>query len=178
MKITALMVASVDGKITRDSGESIYDWTSPEDQEQFFATIRSARVIVMGRRTWQAARDKIVLQPETLRVVLTSRPTEFAAESVPGQLEFSALKPRELVTKLAADGREQILVVGGAQVLGAFLADQLIDELQLTVEPWLFGSGMALLPERSINAQLQLIELRKLNARGTLLLRYAVASTV
>ena len=121
MKVTALMVASVDGKITRGAETDIYSWTSLEDQEHFFTTIRAARVICMGRKTWQAARDRIVLSPSTLRVVLTTNPQMFMKDIVSGQLLFSAEHPSELVGRLEGVGYEELLLVGGSHTIGSFL---------------------------------------------------------
>lgn len=176
MTVTALLVASVNGKITNGSDTNIYSWTSAEDQDLFFAAVRAAQLIVMGRHTWQAARDKIVLKPGTLRVVLTVNPDKYAAEAVPGQLEFSSESPAALVQRLSELGYQQLLLVGGAQVLRNFLQDGLLDYLQLTIEPFLFGQGTTLLPETSLSVPLELLEVRQLNERGTLMVRYGVGS--
>jgi riboflavin biosynthesis pyrimidine reductase len=54
-----------------------------------------------------------------------------------------------------------------------FLAAGLVDEIWLTVEPLLFGGGTPLLAAR-VDVRLELLASEKLNAAGTLLLRYRV----
>jgi riboflavin biosynthesis pyrimidine reductase len=55
-----------------------------------------------------------------------------------------------------------------------FFAAGLVDEIWLTVEPILFGGGTPLLVAR-VDVRLELLASEKLNAAGTLLLRYRVA---
>lgn len=185
MTVRALMVQSVDGRTTRGDDPNVYTWSSPEDQEQFFATIRASSLIIMGSGTYQAAKSQIVLKPETLRVVLTSQPEAYRADAVPGQLEFSSLAPDLLIASLEERGYTQATLAGGQKVLGSFLEAGLVTELVVTIEPFLFGAGAPLVTapsplgfSASAGTQpppkLQLLQLIQLNQRGTLLLTYQV----
>ena len=60
---------------------------------------------------------------------------------VPGQIEFTNESPVELTTRFKSKGHKQMLVVGGPHVATSFLKEQLIDELWLTIEPKIFGTG-------------------------------------
>ncbi len=185
MLVRAVMVQSVDGRVTRGAETNVYAWSSPEDQDQFFATIRASSLIIMGSGTYLAAKPHIILKPETLRIVLTSRSQDFQAEAVPGQLEFSSLPPTDLVADLHSRGYAEANLVGGAQVLGSFLDARLVNELVLTVEPVLFGAGAPLVtaptPSGLLDSagphtepRLELKELVQLNSAGTLKLTYQV----
>ncbi|HCC84603.1 MAG TPA: hypothetical protein DEP87_02885 [Candidatus Pacebacteria bacterium] len=174
MNVKLMMVQSLDGCITAGKNSNIYDWTSQEDAEQFFAEIATAKVIVMGRQTYEANRTKIKLRPGTLRVVLTSQPDQFISEKVPEQLEFSAESPTQLVKRLAAAGCPEILLVGGSICNTAFLAVGLVTEIWLTIEPVIFGSGLTLCQTLPSPMALELQSCDQLNSRGTLLLKYRV----
>lgn len=79
----------------------------------------------------------------------------------------------ELLVELAAVGLERLLVLGGAQLASSLLAEQLIDELQLTVCPQLLGGTHTWVPwhQAQVGSSWQLQELRPLEG-DELLLRY------
>jgi dihydrofolate reductase len=174
MHISLVMASSVDGRITRGK-EASYLWASPEDQ-QFFADLKQQHnLIVMGRKTYQEAKPVLKLDPAILRVVMTHEPENFSSEEVPGQLEFSAETPVQLIKRLADEGYTEMLLVGGSQLAAAFLTKKLIDTIWLTIEPMFFGVGVPLFSHESpLDVNLCLEELRQLNDQGTILLKYSV----
>jgi dihydrofolate reductase len=129
----------------------------------------------MGSSTYLAAKDYLKLSTKTLRIVMTHDPEKFAEFEVVGQLEFSKESPTQLVERLHMQGQEKILLVGGSHLNGQFFAEGLIDELQLTVEPWVFGEGLSLISEQKLKVALKLTGIEPLNTKGTLLLRYLVS---
>lgn len=52
----------------------------------------------------------------------------------------------EALESLAAAGLERLVLLGGAELAGALLAEGLVDELQLTLCPLLLGGGHSWLP--------------------------------
>lgn len=172
MHITLAAVVSADGKLTKGDDPHVHSWTSSEDAEHFMGLIHKAKLIVMGRNTYEAVRPEP--QPERLRVVLTSTPQRFQADTVPGSLEFSNESPQSLVKRLEMQGHREMLLVSGGKLSVAFLRAGLVNELLLTVEPVLFGAGTELLGGIFCEAQLQLRAVKQLNQRGTLLLHYHV----
>lgn len=70
-------------------------------------------------------------------------------------------------------GMRRVAVIGGARVYREMVDAGLLDELYLTVEPLLFGRGQALV-SGGVPIQLHLLSSRRLNRRGSLLLRYRV----
>ena len=169
-----VMLMTVDGKTTQGDNENIYTWTSPEDQKHFFSLIKKNNLIVMGRKTFEASRPVIKLEKGKLRIVLTHHPEKYSKESVKGQLEFSNETPEKLVKRMEGFGYKKILLVGGATINGLFLKENLVDELYLTIEPKIFGSGKNIVEGQLLDRFLQLINVKKLNKKGTLLLRYKI----
>ncbi|MEK7522702.1 MAG: dihydrofolate reductase family protein [Patescibacteria group bacterium] len=170
MKITMVMLSSVDGKITQGNNQNIYSWSSIEDQKYFFSLIKKNILIVMGRKTYEVSRKVIKLEKGKLRVVLTSNPEKYLNQSVPGQLEFSNETPKGLVKRMISLKYKELLLVGGATVNGLFLKQNLVDEFYLTIEPKIFGSGKNLIEGQLLNTKLHLISVKKINKSATLLL--------
>lgn len=177
MKITLVMVQSVNGKITRGDDSNVPAWTSAEDTEHFRSMINAADLIIMGRRTWEAAKPSIKHRDGTLRVVVTSSPTNYQSEEVPHTLEFTNEKIEVLIERLEKAGYTHGLLVGGGVLNSAFLSAELVDDIYLTVEPHMFGVGRPLFEDSNLDISLKLLESKKLNDHGTLLLHYQVVKT-
>ncbi|HTQ30249.1 MAG TPA: dihydrofolate reductase family protein [Opitutaceae bacterium] len=175
MHVTLLTAQSLDGFITRHD-EAGSRFTSKEDKTHFRAALAGFDCGVMGGVTYRGASDWIQAQvaaPHRLCVVLTRTPGRQAADARPGALEFTDAPPEKILAGLQARGFARCAVLGGAQVHGLFLAARLVDELWLTVEPVLFGGGTPLVAT-PVEVRLELLSQEKLNAAGTLLLRYRV----
>lgn len=168
------MVSSLNGEITSGENPNIYTWTSKEDQEHFFDQIEHAQLILMGRKTYEQAKDMMKHQAGRLRMVFTTNPDEFGKETIPGQLEFTSQTPEEAVARLSQKGYHEALLVGGSQTNAAFLTAGLIDELWLTVEPLIFPGGTPLFAENATQTNWELLSVEKLNGKGTLLLKYKI----
>lgn len=70
-------------------------------------------------------------------------------------------------------GFSEVAVCGGASIYTLFLEHNFVSEIYLTIEPILFGKGLKFLNQK-MNLTLKLIEARKINDSGTLLLHYKV----
>lgn len=172
MKVILAMVQTVNGKITRGDDPDIYKWTSREDQEFFFSLRNKHKLIVMGSRTYEAAKHNIKLDNKRLRIVLTSTPKRYTKQEVEGSIEFSSLSPKPLIKNLNKRGFSTMLLVGGGEINKSFLKERLVDEVFLTVEPWIFGKGKCVISEGDFEQELKLIDMKQLNNKGTLLLHY------
>ncbi len=176
MKIILAAASSIDGKLARGDDPDVRTWTSAEDAAHFAQLKGKHNLLVMGRGTYEAMRPKLKLSPATRRVVLTHRPEVFAAEAVDGQLEFSNESVAKLVQRLENQGYSAMLLVGGGQVHAEFFAAGLIDEIYLTIEPLVFGTGTDFAAGVLLNTKLSLLSIDKLNPRGTLLLHYRITA--
>ena len=174
MKVIMVAVSSVNGKTTRGYDPNIYSWTSKQDSKIFFSLIEKHNLIVMGGKTYEAARNIIILKKNKLRVVLTRNPEKYKREVVRGQLEFSSESPKDLVGRLEKQGYTEMLLVGGSGIYTAFFKNNLVDELHLSIEPFIFGRGKNLVLEEENVAELKLVSVKRLNKKGTLRLRYKV----
>lgn len=172
MKTILIFVSSLDGKITRWGNSDIRSWSSVTDQAYFDSIWNNYRVIVMGRGSYSPA----PLKPDSkhLYIVLTRQPENYKNIEVPGQLEFTGDIPSALLERIKQTGEETVLIVGGAQIATAFFKEQLIDELWLTIEPRIFGTGGGFVTEEELDIKLNLLSITKANDKGTLLTKYRV----
>jgi len=173
MKIILAMVVSVNGKSTKGDLTD-QSWASTEDQQHLSKLISENNLIVMGGNTYSNSKSHINLTDGKLRVVVTYVPEKFAADAVNNQLEFTNQPLEQLIMELESRGFKQMLLLSGENLNRKFFESNLIDEIYLTLEPKVFGSGKGVLSESDLDVNLQLLEMEKLNEQGTILLKYKV----
>lgn len=140
------MVLSLDGRSTKGDGSPNL-WASLEDQAHFKNLKKKIGVVIMGRKTYEAAGKP---GGDGIRRIVMSRESGF-----------------ELPTDI-----DEALLVGGSELNAEFFKRELINEIYLTIEPEIFGSGLPLAQMAGLDVQLELINMQQLNPRGTLLLHY------
>lgn len=167
------MVLSVDGKSTKHDLPD-QSWASSEDQQHLSKLISENNLILMGGKTYELAKSHIKTSEGKLRVVVTHSPEKYSADFTPGQLEFVSGSVLEIVQSLEDRGFEKMLLLSGENLNKEFFENSLIDEIYLTVEPKVFGSGKGMVAVSDLDVQLQLLGMEKLNEQGTLMLHYQV----
>ena len=128
------------------------------------------RLIIMGSNTYNA--DPIKPSSNHLLVIMTRHPSKYRKNETSGQLEFTDESPGQLIDRFKNEGQKQILIVGGAHIATSFLKEQLIDELWLTIEPKIFGTGGNFVIEEKLDINLQLLSSKRVNKKGTLINKY------
>nr|AIA14316.1 RibD C-terminal domain protein [uncultured bacterium] len=166
MKVFMIAAMSADGYIGRDSNH-LADWTGNEDKKVFVRLTKAAGVMVMGARTFGTIGRAL---PGRRTIVYTRHPESIRAEGI----EATAEPPAELLERLKREGANGVAICGGAATYDLFLQAGLIEEIYLTVEPVLFGSGVRLF-NNPIEVPLKLLETTALSD-NVLLLHYHVAS--
>ena len=166
MKLTLLAAISADGKIAQSPDQLSLDWTSKEDTQFFVSKTKELKVIIMGRKTY----DTIGRPLKGRQLVVMTRSLE-GKEPQEG-LEYTSDSPEEIVADLTERGYEEAAIAGGSAVYGEFLRAGLVDELYLTVEPVLFGTGVPL-AQGFERVDMGLIDTIPLN-EGTVVLHYRI----
>lgn len=172
MKTILVFVSSLDGKVTKWGGSDIKSWSSKSDQEYFKNKWNETKLIVMGSNTYNA--EHIKPSSNHFLVVMTGHPSDYKGMEIPGKLEFTIESPKELYIRFEKEGIDEMLIVGGAHIATSFLKEQLVDELWLTIEPVIFGTGGSFVIEEKLNINLQLISCERVNTQGTLIAKYSV----
>jgi dihydrofolate reductase len=166
LNVKLVMVSSIDGVISRKSGESVKEWSSKEDQTQLLELVSTADAVITGRKSFS---KKLAEIPYYIYSNARKSTQEEAADGI----YFTNETPEQLLEKLENQGLSEIVILGGPSINQLFLEKNLVDELFLTVEPQLFGEGLHL-ADQTLHQDLQLLESTVLNARGSLLLHYQI----
>jgi len=172
MKTILIFVSTLDGKVTKWGGPQVRLWSSHQDQDYYTNVLKESRLTVMGSNTFNS--DTFKPTANHLLIVMTRQPEKYRNLEVPGKIEFASESPVELAARFRSKGHKQMLVLGGPAVATSFLKEQLIDELWLTFEPKIFGTGGNLVTDVKLDISLHLIHVEKVNAQGTLITKYAV----
>ena len=171
---TLTAVVSADGYIARRAGEHPGSWASAEEQARFLAEVPGYDWAFMGRTTHETAFRK-----DRRRVVFsrTAQGLDWRHETHlwvdPDRVSW----PEILAALTPIRPPCRCVVLGGAAVHEWFLDRDLIDRIELTIEPLRFGTGLPLLTGRTGDAGAELarrgfavVDEQRLNAQGTRLL--------
>jgi dihydrofolate reductase len=170
MTISLVAAVTKDGFIGRESDDRSFDWTSEEDSRFYVDFIKKADVIIMGARTFR----NIKRHPRGANyVIYSSNPEKFVnlrPEIITA--EATNVDPKILAKKLSSKGFNNVVLAGGASIYQMFLQADVIDKLNIVVEPVSFGSGIRLFKEvelQEATSNFDLISEKKLNDQGTIL---------
>ena len=164
MKVILVMAATLDGRIAKTSSH-FPDWTSREDKKFFHRVSKESGVVIMGDKTFDTFPQPL---KERLSVVFT---LDADRPEIPG-VKWVKGEPAEALKELESMGYETAILGGGAAVNGMFLEKNLIDEIYVTVEPKIFGDGLALF-KGDFDVNLKLKEIEKIND-DSVVLKYEV----
>lgn len=157
------MASSLDGKIAKNKNH-FANWTSKEDKQVFIQTSKDFGMIMMGYNTFKTF-------PKPLKDRLNVVFSENIEENIEG-VKWVKGEPEKVLEELEKMGFKKALLGGGTGLNTLFLQKKLINEIILTVEPKIFGSGLSLFND-DFDINLELLELKKIND-NSYLVRYKV----
>jgi dihydrofolate reductase len=163
MKTFIIAAISLDGFIARFKNDFSFDWTSKEDKKFFVEMTKKAGVVIFGSKTYETIGHPL---KDRLNVVFSKK------KKYDGVLNTS-LDPQKLLLDLQKGGFKEAAICGGQSIYTLFMKKNLVDEIYLTVEPLIFGQGIGLF-RKNLDTKLKLIDFRKLNDSGSILLHYKV----
>lgn len=156
MNVILYMAISANGMIAK--GDDDTSWISQDEWDSYSRAVRQAGCLIVGRRTYTI----LTKQPEFAELkdvqlmVVTHQDFKTLAPN-----HFVAHSPREALEQLR-DFKE-VVVAGGGQLNAAFLAENLIDEIFLDVEPIVLGRGIPLFKGQDFERKLKLIGQKKIS---------------
>ncbi len=160
---------------------SMDKWDFPYDSESRQAVIaggiHASDAYLLGRTTyemlwpgWSALKNNEYGIADKLNSM-----AKYVVSSTLGKAEWNAtlIKANALeeISKLKEQAGGSILVHGSAKLVQSLLAADLVDELQLLIHPFVWGSGTKFFKDGVQPAKLELIESKSLEL-GVVLLRY------
>jgi dihydrofolate reductase len=155
--LSVFIASSIDGYIATEGGS--LEWLEaaarPEEDYGFQAFIETVDALAMGRGTYDhiAHLDPLPFGDRPVHVF-----TRHAPPVRPG-VTFWAVSPRQALAHWEAAGLHRIYVDGG-QLISAFLAEGLIDDMVLTTAPVLLGAGRPLFHPIAATATMELVDVR------------------
>lgn len=166
MKTILLMAMTVDGKTARSSNHFV-DWTNNADKAYFAEITKRAGVVIMGSNTYET----IGPLPNRHNIVMTRNITRQSDEF---NLKFTTLSPSEILENLSLMGYKESVVIGGSTINSLFLAENLINEIHLTIMPTLFGTGLPLFSKCVVTDMKLVLKCIKEIDDGAVILKYKI----
>jgi len=169
-KYIAFVASSIDGRIAKD-GYSGTDWTSKEDWNFFQNSLIKMDVVVVGHNTFKVSAKRL-RQRNT--VVLT---TKVAHLKIEGTVTFFNPKRGNPKSFLEKSNYKKVAILGGGQVYDFCLRNKMLDELFVTIEPYIFTAGVSMFSgDRFKKNRFILQSIKRFNKKGSVLLKYKNAS--
>lgn len=165
LNITMIMVMSIDGVVSRAIGESVSVWSSKEDKEHLETIVKDYDAVVMGSKSFTRIRFS-----DTKYIVLTNDKNKWG--DISSNPNFIGGPAPEIHSYLQNHGFKRIALLGGPITNALFLQAGMVDEILLTVEPYIFGEGRKLSEGVALKNGFTLAAVEQLNDSGTILLRY------
>ncbi len=169
IKVILYMATSVNGYIAKEDGDS--DWVSEVDSKIFEKKIEEAGCIIVGRKTFDQYHGDLYPVGDATNIVLTSDTTR---QDKNKNVVF-VFSPKEAIQIAEQKGHDKVLLIGGGQVNGSFIDDDLIDEIFFSVHPLALGEGIKIFENFKKQVDLKFIDSKELG-EGLIQLHYKVLS--
>lgn len=155
-KVVVFIACSLDGYIaTKDESLEWLFQVDGEGDNGFSAFYETVDTEVMGKKTydWVKNQESGEVPHKNKECYVFSRSSQEDTDHV----TFVNGDIRDFVDKEKSKGGKNIWIVGGGELLDAFIQEDLIDEFIITVAPVILGDGIPLFREgdRSLNLTLK-----------------------
>lgn len=168
IKYIAYVATSIDGRIAKSSGSGT-DWTSKEDWNFFQKSLTKVDAVIVGHSTYKIALARL---KKRNTIVLTSK---VGGLKVKGSVAFLNPKKLSLEKFLQNKNWRKVAIIGGSKVYYFCLKNNMLDELFITIEPYVFTAGVPMFAGNKFKKyKLSLQSIKKLNTTGTILLKYKI----
>ncbi len=169
MKVILYYATSINGYITHGDNDS--DWVSETDWEQFNKLMKDCRIMLMGSVTYEYFGDDFPVEG-ALNVVMTHQP-ELLEKGETKEYLFTDKTPEEVIKLAEKKGFQQVMLIGGMNLVTSFMKNNLIDEIWLSVHPLFIGDGKPIIEKTEIFKELEFLGSTELS-EGLIQLRYEV----
>ncbi|QMU54937.1 MAG: dihydrofolate reductase [Nitrosopumilus sp.] len=154
-RIILYIAVSLDGYIAREAGA--VDWLPTNTDSGYGEFYKLIDTVIMGKKTY----DQILTfgdypYKEKKSFVFSRNNSKTKDENV----EFTS-NVEEFAKKFKPSLKENIWLIGGSDLLSAFLQHKLVDEIILSVIPIVLGSGISLFQNIHQEVKLELLKTTK-----------------
>lgn len=164
MKVTLYMAISIDWYIATKSWDS--EWISETDIEFFDQKCADADCIIVGNTTYNQYKWELYPIEGKENIVLSS-------QTITDNACYYSKTPQEAIERAKDQWHKNILLVWGGHINGAFLSENLIDEVLIDVQPIILWTGIKLFENLNKTVDLHHVKTTQLND-WLVLIHYAV----
>jgi dihydrofolate reductase len=164
---------SADGYVARTDGN--LDWLTRRPAPKGFYGLpefsRSIDAKILGRKTYDlSVKIGASFSADNVHYVFSRRPP---SASVPAGVQFVTESIGAFAQRLRKQAGKNIWMMGGGDIIGAFLDENEIDEFIITLVPIFIGEGIPLIAPRHCDVPLRLLSLQQF-PDGVVQLHYEV----
>jgi len=174
IKTVLVVDSSINGVISRAEGSGEGSWNSPEDGVHYKSTITEIGVCIMGRTSFDVIGGKNY--DGVKHWVMTNNPELLANNHGNDNVVYTNKPYEDLLSEIADEGYSKVAVLGGSKIYTEMLSQNFVDEMIITIEPVVLKAGVPFVGSEASESNWQLVDHKKLNERGTLVLTYAKLS--
>ena len=138
MKVILYMATSINGLITKWKDDS--DWVTKTDWKEFDRLMKECGIMLMGKRTYEIFGDNFPCDG-AINVVMT-RNKKLLDQKTLENVIFTKKTPLEVIKMAEEKGLKKLMLIGGMTLNTSFLKDNLVDEIWLSIHPYLIGEGL------------------------------------
>ena len=178
-KCSVFIATSLDRFISRDDGS--IDWlmkantlVPPGEDGGYKSFISTVDGLIMGRNSYEKVLSFDEWPYGNLPVVVLSSQTITIPEQLRPCVSSSAETATALVQRLSKQGTKHLYIDGGITIQG-FLANNLINEMTITLVPVLLGSGRSLFGSLQQDIELQHLATRTIDG-GFVQIKYRIGT--
>ena len=151
-KFKLFIAVSLDGHVARR--DETIDWLFTDADYGYSDFHSSVDTLILGRSSYDVCLTFERYPYAGKRVLVLSQSRTGVDQN---GAEYTAEEPFALAHRLRAEPGGDIWLVGGGQVVRAFLAANLVDEIDLFIHPILLGDGLPLFPAGFPETKLRLL---------------------
>ncbi len=169
-KTVLFITASLDGYIASKDGS--VDWLYNDQDYDYSEFYESLDLVIMGRKTFEQTLTFGPYPYQNKKSVVFSSTPEALIPKAEGydNISFTSRSPLEFMGE-TAKGDQKIWLVGGGNLIGQFIRNNLIDEFWLYIHPIILGEGIPLFQDLVKSQELQLLDTTPFSS-GMVRLRY------
>jgi dihydrofolate reductase len=169
-KVVLYIATSLDGYIAQSNGS--VDWLPTDKTGEDFGYAdfyESVDVLAMGRTTYEQVlsfgewaypgKPSYVF---TRQALVSDRPDVF----------FTSIQPDQFIQEMTSQRFQHVWLVGGANLITAFMKLELVDQYILSIMPIILGDGIPLFSSPNPETALKLIDVRQYQSIGAVQITY------
>lgn len=151
-KIIIYIASSLDGYIARENGD--VDWLPESGSSGYDDFYKSIDTVIMGKTTYDQVLTFGAYPYKSKKSYVFSRNNDFPKDENTEFVHDVEKSVKDIISNRGAD----VWLVGGAEIISAFMNLKLVDEIILSVIPVVLGNGIPLFKNITKETKFELIK--------------------